>query len=183
MERKKRKPNFRLSVDEIEVLKDIHRRTGTPDGQFIRKPKVWSHITDSFNAATGRSCTREEILRYIENRRKNANWFTFDGNHKHLAAVKRSIFTDEQWIEIQSIYASMGIAADRYQHDAPRRADFHRRVVTAIGVQIDSFTLVAALIQRRKDGDLPPLESEGPSTPRGTRDNPDIGFTDIGMVG
>lgn len=172
---KAKRKSIRLTFEEDQLLRTLHRQSGVPDGQFPQRPKFWRQFTNAWNAATGRTDTPEDVLHYIMNKRKNALWFRFEGAHKPLPVPEANMLTTEQWEVVDAIYAEMGVAADNFLVDRALRTQLLRRVIARTGVHIPELLFTAALIARRKDGWLPKVPP--PSGP-----DSGMGFGDIDQV-
>ncbi len=172
-----RRKSIRLDKDEDRLLRTLHRQSGVPDGQFPQRPRFWRQFTNSWNEATGRSDTPEEVLHYIMTRRKRpkgrrGRWAPFGDEYKRLAVPEPDILTPEHWEVVDALYVEMGVAADNFLVDRDLRRELLRRFVSRSGAHVPELLFAAALIARRKGGFLPKTET-GES---------DMGFGDIGEV-
>ena len=169
-----RRKAISLTPDEDRLLRTLHRQTGVPDGQFPQRQRFWSRFTRTWNQATGRHDTPEEVLHYITTQRKQAKWFQFGKDHKRLKTPEPDLLTDDQWKELDRIYEELNVASDNYLFDRDLRAEIVRRFVASTGEHVPELVLVAAMVARRKSGKLPCLEPGGAD---------DIGFGDLDEVG
>ncbi len=172
----KRRQSIRLMPDEDQFLRTLHRQSGVPDGQFPQRPSFWSRFTATWNEATGRTDTKEEVLHYIMTKRKKGLWFRFDGDHKRMSTPEFNLLTPEQWEVVDGIYAEFGVAADNFLVDSDLRKQILAMFMERTGEYISELTFVAALVARRKGGFLPKTDP-GHLPPDG-----ELGFGDIGEV-
>jgi len=77
-----KRPGIKLSPHEKRTLELLYLDKGVPRDQYKERPEELLELVDDFNHLTGRVDTADEILRYIINRQKNAQWVVFDGNHR-----------------------------------------------------------------------------------------------------
>jgi len=75
MEKKKQCIGDLLDPDvEKPVLEQLYLERGVATDQLRRAPQVLMQITDAFNHITGHNIDPGLLLRYIINRRKQADW-------------------------------------------------------------------------------------------------------------
>jgi len=173
---KAKRKSIRLTFEEDQLLRTLHRQSGVPDGQFPQRPKFWRQFTNAWNAATGRTDTPEDVLHYIMTKRKKALWFRFGADHKPLPVPEPNTLTAEQWEVVDAIYVETGVGADNFLVDRDLRSELLKRFMARTGVHIPELLFTAALIARRKGGWLPKVpHTPGPDT--------DVGFGDIDQVG
>lgn len=175
-----KRSSIRLSPDEDQLLRTLHRQSGIPDGQFPQRPRFWHRFTEIWNEATERDDSPEEILHYIMTRRKRPHgrpgrWEPFGPDHKRLRNPEPDLLAPEQWEIVNEIYVEMNLGADNYLVDAAARTDLLKRLAARTGEHVSDLVFVAALIARRKGGLLP-------KTGTGA-DRTDIGFQDLDEVG
>jgi hypothetical protein len=174
-----RKKTIRLSPDEDQLLRTLHRQSGVPDGQFAQRPKFWQQITSVWNGATDRRDTPEDLLHYIMTRRKRGKgrpgrWEPFGDAYKPLSCPEPDTLTPEQWEVVDAIYVEMKVGADNFLIDRELRREMLRRFVERAGTHVPELLFAAALIARRKGGFLPKAGQGG--------SNSDMGFNDINKV-
>jgi hypothetical protein len=157
MENKRNKAGLPLFPDEEALLREMHRQTFTPDGQFAAHPQILRDLTDSFNAATGRSELASDLLHFIVVRRKTGRWITFGDDAINRPFRCLAHLSPETWADIDSLYYRMRIPTDRLLFDDELALHFSQLVLAKTGRSVDVATLRAGLIQRRKDGLLRPL--------------------------
>ena len=163
---------IRLSIDQDQVLRSLHRDSGIPDGQFVQRPRFWISFTQLWNDATGRSDSPEEVLHYIMTKRKKGKWFRFGTEHEKLPNPEPDLFSVEQWAILDDIYKELGIGADNFLFDSGQRDEMFRRFVARTDVQISPLLFSAAIVARRKAGNLPKTESGNGA--RGFNDMDDV---------
>lgn len=176
---KARRKSIRLSPDEDQLLRTLHRQSGVPDGQFPQRPKFWRQFTNVWNEATDRRDTPEDILHYIMTRRKRpkgrpGRWDAFGDDYKPLPCPEPDTLTPEQWEVVEAIYVEMKVGADNFLIDRELRSELLRRFVARTGAHVPELLFTAALVARRKGGFLP-------KTGGGISDT-DMGFGDINEV-
>lgn len=160
---------IRLSSAEDQTLRRLYRSHRVPVDQFRRRPSELARLTDEFNAATGQHFATGQLLHYMIRRRKDGSWETFDGSHRRAKPLPNSLFTDEEWQIVDHLYVDSGIGADTFLYDGQVAEHFASRVAAATGRALRSDVLAAALVERRKNDQLPRLR-------------PDLGFEDIDQV-
>lgn len=159
----------RLSPDEDQTLRRLYRNLRVPIDQFRRRPSELARLTDALNAATGQQLSTGEVLHYMIRRRKDGNWETFDGTHRRAKPLPESLFTDDEWRIVDRLYVECGIGADTFLYDGKLAGEFCAKIAAAIGRAMRPDVVAAALVDRRKDDELPRLR-------------PDAGFEDIDQV-
>jgi len=176
----KRRKSIRLSPDEDQLLRTLHRQSGIPDGQFPQRPRFWTRFTEVWNEATGRNDSPEEILHYIMTRRKRpmgrpGRWEPFGSDYERLRTPEPSLLTGEQWEVVDALYVEMGLGADNFLIDTDARAELLKRFAARTGEHLSDLLFVAAMIARRKGARLPKIgqSSDGEG---------DVGFGDIDEV-
>jgi hypothetical protein len=102
-------------------------------------------------------------------RRKDGNWETFDGTHRRAEPLPNTLFTAEEWQVVDRLYVDSGTGADTFLYDTQLAAEFAKKIAAATGRAIRPDILAAALVERRKNDELPRLR-------------PDAGFEDIDQV-
>lgn len=159
----------RLSEAEDQTLRRLYRSHRVPVDQFRRRPTELARLTDEFNAATGQQLAPGHLLHYMIRRRKDGTWETFDGTHMRAKPLPNTLFTDEEWQIVDRLYLDCGVGADTFLYDSQSAATFAAKVAAATGRAIRPDVLAAALVERRKNDQLPRLR-------------PDAGFEDIDQV-
>ncbi len=172
-----RKKTIRLSPDEDQLLRTLHRQSGVPDGQFAQRPKFWRQFTSVWNEATDRRDTPEDLLHYIMTRRKRGRgrpgrWDPFGDDYQPLSCPESGTLSPEQWMAVDAIYVEMKVGADNFLIDRELRREMLRRFVERTGAHVPELLFTAALIARRKGGFLP----------KAGQSDTDTGFGDINEV-
>jgi len=168
---------LQLTAYEDLTLRDLYLHFRVPDGQFSKRPDFSSHFLSVWNQATDRDDTIGEVLHYIGTLRKQGKWVTLDGTHRRLSAGESQVgLTAEAFEIIDSIYTRLGIGSDNFIYSPELVDSIHQRLVADLGLHIPRHLLVAAIIDRRKAGDLPKAGRSLSSGDEG------IGFSDIDDV-
>lgn len=165
---------LKLSLADDRALRQLYVSFGYPVGQYNRRRQELLELTGAFNAATGRNATPEEILHYMIRQRKDGKWETFDGHHNRLASIDPDLLTPEQWETCIDLYLRFNFGADTFFYDKQLAKEFATEFARQSGVSIPPHILAAALVDRRKAGNLPKLHPV-------VRE--ESGFTDFDQVG
>lgn len=151
---------MRLDPPDKECLEGIYTFHRVPTDQLKRLPGVLAQITHAFRRLTGRNEDGNEILRYMINRRKKADWPCLGKSAKRLP-VPSSLLEEGDIELLASAYETIGVPLDEYLVDggltrrlADRFAHLTGRTSTRASV------LVAALLAHRKRGLLVCLKEE-----------------------
>jgi hypothetical protein len=140
-----------LDQADKQTLEGLYVAHGVATDQLRRDPTTLSVITRTFNQLTGRDDSSSDLLSYMMNRRKEADWPCLGSSAKRFEPVTE-LLTDEQLEALRRIYITMDIPSDQYMCRnalARRIADlFHASTRAKVSPQV----LVAVIVAKRKRG-------------------------------
>ncbi len=140
-----------LDQADKQTLEGLYVAHGVATDQLRRDPATLSVITRTFNQLTGRDDSSSDLLSYMMNRRKEADWPRLGSAAKRFEPVTE-LLTDEQLEALRRIYVTMDIPSDQYMCRntlARRIADMFE---ASTGVRISAQVLVAVIVAKRKRG-------------------------------
>ena len=175
----KHRKSIRLLPEEDGVLRELYKQYRVPIEQYHQRPELKLEFTLTWNEATSRSDTADELFHYMVTRRKDSRgggWVRFDGTHHKLRNPAMSVFEDSEWEFLVAWLQQRRVTADQLATDSDLAGELAQNFSHHTGRAWAPNVIVAALIARRKRGLLPALP---PPTP----DDGDVGFADIDMVG
>jgi hypothetical protein len=164
-----KRKTVRLSPHDDQTLRQLYRAQRIPVGQYRRRPGELARLTDAFNAATGQNLGTGALMHYMIRRRKDGDWETFGGDHRRARPLPDGLFSEQEWNVVDYLYVEFGVGADTFLYDDGLATAFAGKVAAALGRAIRPDVLAAALVDRRKDDQLPRLR-------------PDRGFEDIDEI-
>ena len=169
---------IRLSPDEDQLLRNLYNGFKITRDQYPRRPDDLQLLHQTWVGFSGRDDSADDLLHYIYcqqkagKRCKYGNWPTFDGEHEKMPDTLQLRLTADDWNELGQIYVDLQIGSDSllFQFDVSDRIakEFARRT----GKIVPPMILAAAVITRRKNGDLPTLR------PKTDDDNLEFGDID-----
>lgn len=174
----------RLKPDEEKTLASLYYEAKIPRDQYQFRQNDLLELTESWNSATARSDSAEELLQLIITRCKRPK-----GRPNRLEAIgedrqrlrspgTHALTRDEKAVLIQ-VYHDLGYASDEYvvNHELASRLveEFFQKTGTYFSAKL----LVATLVFLRKEGILGKLDRHSDDED----DDTDIGFRDIDQVG
>jgi len=119
-----RRRTILVADHEEKLLKEMYLARKIPIDQYDECPRELHELVDSWNGATGRSDSSEEIMRLMRTRRKTGKWVTFSGDHKPRQKTSME-FTPEQTEALIQIFqtevAIFGNGSDSLSYDAEVR--------------------------------------------------------------
>ena len=140
-----------MDLADKQTLEGLYVAHGVATDQLRRDPATLSVITRTFNQLTGRDDSSGDLLSYMMNRRKEADWPKLGSSAKRFAPVTE-LLTDEQLEAVRRIYVTMDIPSDQYMC----RTTLARRIAdmfeASTGVRISAQVLVAVIVAKRKRG-------------------------------
>jgi hypothetical protein len=164
-----RKRCLQLNPFEHETLCGLYLARQIASDRYLHRPDDLRALTEAFCALTDRSDRPEEILHYLVSKRKQGKLPRHDGNHLRLPVVLGRSVDDEHVPVLIELYHEFGKGAETYGYDRALALQLERRFFERTGVRKRGILLATALMELRKDGQLPPL---GPRPDHG-------GFTDF----
>ena len=159
-----RRKCIRLNPIEHSTLERLYEERLIATDRYMHRLKDLHDLTDTFNALTDRADLPEDILHYMQTKRRRAGeWPTLDGNHRRLPVVLGNLIEPEFISVLKDLYVEMGKGAEKFLHDRELGRKLERRFFELTGVQKRAFVLATAMLELRKDGVMPNLP--GPDKP------------------
>jgi hypothetical protein len=145
---------------EKPVLEQLYLAHGVATDQLRRVPQVLLEITQSFNHVAGRDLDPALLLRYMINRRKQKDWPTLGAAARKFDSVLDE-FTPSQIETLRQIYLELDVPSDEFLFRVELTRAIENRFRGLTGVRIAGYTLVAAIVAKRKRGLWVRIRDEG----------------------
>jgi hypothetical protein len=151
---------IQLLPHEHNLLRDLVDTEKVPDGQFIRRWDWWRQLVGTFNELTERSFKPEELHHYVMTLRKrpigrSPRWEPMGDGCAHMPGSVYSSLSDEDRRHLVAVYTSLatrlGAGSDSILVDAKNRKELAAMFAAAAGHGINDRSLIAAVIDLRKD--------------------------------
>ena len=136
---------------EKPVLEQLYIAHGVATDQLRRIPEVLLEITQSFNHITGRDLDPGLVLRYMFNRRKQADWPKLGATARSFDSVLNEL-SPSQTETLRQIYMDLDIPSDQFLFRPDLTRKIENRFHGLAGERIPGYTLVAAIVAKRKRG-------------------------------
>lgn len=150
---------IRLNPIERETLARLYVERLIATDRYMHRPRDLKDLTDTFNALTGRDDTPEDVLHYMQTkRRRSGQWPTLDGNHRRLSVVLGNLIEADFIDVLKSLYTELKRGAEAFIQDRALGRVLERRFFEVTGVQKRAFVLATAMMELRKDGMMPTIE-------------------------
>jgi hypothetical protein len=155
-----------LLPHEHNLLRDLVDTEKVPDGQFIRRWDWWCQLVGTFNELTERSFTPEELHHYVMTLRKrpigrSPRWEPMGDGCAHMPGSIYATLSEDDRTHLVTAYTMLakrlGAGSDSILVDAKHRKELASLFAAASGHGINDRSLIAAVIDLRKDGLLPKL--------------------------
>ncbi|MFC1605171.1 hypothetical protein ACFL5F_09120 [Planctomycetota bacterium] len=161
MEKKRKFIKDLLNPDvEKPALEQLYLAHGVATDQLRRAPQVLIEITETFNHVTGRDFDPGLILRYMINRRKQADWPTLGSKARKFDSVLNEL-TPAQLEFLRQIYLELDIPSDEFLFKIELVRGIEQRFTEFFGIRIPGYTLVAVIVAKRKRGLWVKIREEG----------------------
>jgi hypothetical protein len=156
-----RRKCIRLNPIEHSTLERLYVERLIATDRYMHRPKDLRDLTATFNALTDRQDSPEDILHYMQTKRRRAGeWPTLDGNHRRLPVVLGNLIEPEFIPVLKTLYVEIGKGAEKFLHDRDLGRLLERRFVETTGVNKRAFVLATAMLELRKDGVMPNLPGQ-----------------------
>lgn len=154
---------IRLNPIEHETLAWLYVERLIATDRYMHRQQDLKGLTATFNALTGREDTPEDLLHYMQTKRRRAGqWPTLDGNHRRLSVVVGNLI-DTAFIDVlKDLYTELKHGAEAFMQDRVLGRLLERRFFEITGVQMRAYVLATAMMELRKDSMLPKLERRDP---------------------
>ncbi len=155
-----------LLPHEHNLLRDLVETERIPDGQYIRRWSWWCQLVETFNQLTERSFSPEEMHHYVMTLRKrplhrSPRWEPMgDGCARMPGSIYAKLSQEDRnhLVVVYTILAKrLGAGSDSILVDAKHRRELAKMFAAMTGRGINDRSLIAAVIDLRKDGLLPRL--------------------------
>ena len=146
--------------DEKPVLEQLYIAHGVAADQLRRAPDVLMEITDAFNHFTGRDIDPGLLLRYVINRRKQADWPKLGAKARKFDSVLNEL-TSAQLEILRQIYLDLDVPSDQFLFKVKYARDIEQRFHGLSGIKIPGYKLVAVIVAKRKRGLWVKIRDEG----------------------
>jgi hypothetical protein len=140
-----------LDPADKDTLEGLYLTHAVATDQLRRDPETLSVITRTFNQLTGRNDSSSDLLSYMMNRRKGADWPRLGSAAKQFEPVTDTL-TDEQLEALRRIYVTMDIPSDQYVCRATLAKQIADSFESITGTRIAAQILVAVIVAKRKRG-------------------------------
>lgn len=155
-----------LLPHEHNLLRDLVDTEKVPDGQFIRRWNWWRQLVETFNELTERSFTPEALHHYVMTLRKRPagrlpRWEPMGDGCARMPGSSYSKLTEDDLAHLIVAYTTLakrlGAGSDSILVNSKHRRELASMFAAAAGHGINDRSLIAAVIDLRKDGRLPKL--------------------------
>ena len=154
----KRRKCIPLNPIEHETLGRLYVSRQIATDRYMQRPKELKELTDTFNGLTDRRDAPEEILHYVQTKRRMKNQFpTLDGNYIRLPVVIGNLIDPEFNEVLKSLYLEFGRGAEVFIQDRALGRQLESRFHEITGVHKRAYVLATAMLELRKDGVMPNL--------------------------
>jgi hypothetical protein len=151
----KQKSSLKDLLDrEVEkpILEELYIQHGvTVDQLRTRDPQTLHEIVAAFDRMTSRDFSTNLLLRYMMNRRKQADWPTLGKKAKKFESVI-NILSSSQLAALKQIYFDLDTPSDELLFRTDIRKKISDRFEGLTGAKYSSSTLVAVIMAKRKRG-------------------------------
>jgi hypothetical protein len=155
-----------LLSHQHNLLRELVEAEKVPDGQFIRRWNWWLQLVETFNELVDGNFKPEELHHYVMTLRKRPlgripRWEPMgDGVARMPGAVYKRL-SEEERARLVASYLTLAkrveVGSDSILVNGKLRRELAKMFAAATGHAIDDRTLVAALIDLRKDDLLPKM--------------------------
>src|ERR1044072_7154845 len=115
---KRRRRCIVLNPIEHETLGRLYVARRIATDRYMHQPKDLRELTDTFNSLTDRRDTAEEILHYMQTKRRMKDQFpTLDVNHIRLPVVLGHLIEPEFNDVLNKLYVEFGVGAETFMQD------------------------------------------------------------------
>jgi hypothetical protein len=134
----------------------VTRRIATD--RYMNRPDDLRDLTDTFNGLTGREDTPEDILHYMQTKRRTKDaWPTLDGDHLRLPVVLGHLIEREHTETLKKLFLEFGRGVEAFTHEPDLARALEKRFAEETGVRNRGYVLATAMLELRKAGLLPTL--------------------------
>jgi len=150
---------IRLNPIEHETLAQLYVERRIATDRYMHRPNDLKSLTAVFNGLTGREDAPEDVLHYMQTkRRRKGQWPTLDGTHLRLPVVLGRLVDTEHAEVLKALYREFCKGAEAFVQDRALSVQLERRFLEDTGQRKRGYVLATALLEMRKAGELPKLE-------------------------
>jgi hypothetical protein len=169
----KRRP-LQLVPHEDVLLRTLYRQENIPTDQYPQRPDDLLRLVNTWNGFTGRNESAPDVLHYMVTKRKNGRWERLGRTTCNTFTPQRQTFSPDELVQLDAIHEELQIPSDSYALNPEFAEKLKKEFARRTGRIVPGMILAAAMVYRRKIGNLAGLR---PKT-----DEQTIGFTDIDEV-
>jgi hypothetical protein len=148
-----------LNPVEHETLARLYLERRIATDRYMHRPNDLRELTCAFNGLTGREDTPEDVLHYMQTKRRRGGlWPTFDGTHRRLPVVLGRLVAPDHVEVLKALYTEFGVGAERFAQDRALSLELERRFFEETGQRKRGYVLGTAMMELRKEGSLPKLD-------------------------
>lgn len=172
-----RRKTINLNPFDHETLARLYVTRRIATDRYMHRPDDLRDLTATFNGLTGREDTPEDILHYIQTKRRQnkrgqpQKFPTLNGTHERLPLVVGRLVDPDHLPVLVTLHQEFGVGPETFVQNREMSRALERRFFEETGVRKRGYVLATALIELRKEGNLPK-----------TGRRRDDGFTDFDAV-
>ena len=153
-----RRKCIRLNPIEHETLARLYLEKRIATDRYMHCPKELRELTEVFNGLTGRQDLPEDILHYMQTKRRRAGlWPKHNGTHIRLPVVLGRLLDNDHKDVLRRLYKELGHGPERYVHHSDLGALLEQRFFEETGIRKPAPVLATALMEMRKQSELTKL--------------------------
>jgi hypothetical protein len=151
-----------LDATEKRALEKQYTSYRVATDQLRRCPEVMRSIADGFERISSRRIDAGTLLRYMLNRRKEADWPTLGAKAKRFSTSLLDLLPAALVEGLKRAYVAIDIPLDEYLFRRKLVAEIERRYATETGSSESGDVLVGVMIAFRKRGLWPTIREATP---------------------
>lgn len=156
-----RRKCIRLNPAEHKTLAGLYVQENIATDRYMHRRRELQALTRTFNALTGRDDTAEEILHYMQSKRRHAGkWPTLGDGYQRLPVVMGNLIDAKHGEVLVGIYVRLLHGPESFMHDRALGHKLEQAFVDATHVRVSAYVLATALLELRKAGTLPRLPGQ-----------------------
>lgn len=151
-----RRKCINLNPIEHDTLARLYVARRIATDRYMHRPDDLRDLTATFNGLCDRLDTPEEILHYMQTKRRTKDaWPTLDGTHLRLPVVLGRLIDPDHVLVLIELYTEFGKGAEAFVQDRELSVALERRFYERTGVRKRGYVLATAMLELRKDGQMP----------------------------
>ncbi len=152
---------IRLNPIEHDTLARLYVEKRIATDRYMHRPDELRELAEAFNGLTGREDPAEDILHYIQTKRRRAGKFPkLNGSHIRLPVVLGRLVDEEHKEDLKRLYTELGHGPERFVHHHDLAVLLERRFFEETGTRQRAYVLATAMMELRKQGELPKLDEK-----------------------